>query len=145
MTVVVLLTALYFMCATETTLIITRSFWLSGNKVLILLTYTAHNLHIDTQGSCLGAVPNNEIRVGLLHDKFLRANVLLLSCVNNVSLLQDLHGEGFVLVAFKLNLQWEKVKGHVLTSKDDCCINCVKIPIPTQHGQSHQHPECRWC
>lgn len=52
-----------------------------------------------------GSVPNNEVRVGLLHDEFLRTNVLLLSCVDYVPLFQDLHGKGFVLLALELNLQ----------------------------------------
>lgn len=43
--------------------------------------------------------------MGLLHDEFLRTNVLLLSCVHYVPLFQDLHGKGFVLVTLELNLQ----------------------------------------
>lgn len=50
-------------------------------------------------------LPNNEVRVGLLHDELFRADVLLLSRVDNVSLLQDFHGERFVLVTLELNLQ----------------------------------------
>lgn len=50
-------------------------------------------------------VPNNEVRVGLLHDEFLRTNVLLLSCVHYVPLFQNLHGKGFVLITLELNLQ----------------------------------------
>jgi len=51
-------------------------------------------------------VPHDEVRVRLLHDEFLWTNVLLLSRVDDVPLLQDLHGVGFVLVALELNLQW---------------------------------------
>lgn len=43
--------------------------------------------------------------MGLLHDEFLRTNVLLLSRVDYVPLFQDLHGKGFVFVALELNLQ----------------------------------------
>lgn len=61
-----------------------------------------------------GHIPNNEVRVGLLHDELLRTNVLLLSRIDNVPLLQDLHGEGFVLIALELNLRvksgWMKFK-----------------------------------
>lgn len=50
-------------------------------------------------------LPNDEVRMGLLHDKFLRTNVLLLSRVDYVPLFQDLHGKGFVFIALELNLQ----------------------------------------
>lgn len=42
--------------------------------------------------------------MGLLHDLLLRADVLLLPCVHNVPFLQDLHGKGFGLLTFELNL-----------------------------------------
>lgn len=48
--------------------------------------------------------------MGLLHDEFLRTNVLLLSRVHYVPLFQDLHGEGFVFVALELNLQSSRNK-----------------------------------
>lgn len=55
--------------------------------------------------SLSGHLPNNEVRVSLLHDEFLRTNVLLLSRVDYVPLFQDLHGKGFVFIALELNLQ----------------------------------------
>lgn len=51
-------------------------------------------------------LPNNEVRVGLLHDELFWANVLLLSRVDNVPLLEDFHGKRFVLITLELNLQW---------------------------------------
>ena len=42
--------------------------------------------------------------MGLLHDELLGTNVLLLSRVDYVPLLQDLHGEGFVFITLELNL-----------------------------------------
>lgn len=59
-------------------------------------------------------VPHNEVRVGLLHDEFLWTNVLLLSSVDNVPLLQDLHGKGFVLITLELNLQRERKEKRCL-------------------------------
>lgn len=48
--------------------------------------------------------PYDEVRVRLLHDELLGADVLLLPGVHDVPLLQDLHGKCFVLLAFELHL-----------------------------------------
>lgn len=97
-----------------------------------------------------GGVPNDEVRVGLLHDEFLWTNVLLLPRVDNVPLLQDLHCEGFVLVALELNLR--RVTGRVSGTKTGCWYDCEGItvdgrrsPPPAQRGQIRRLPECRWC
>ena len=54
------------------------------------------------------SLPDNEVRVGLLHDEFLRADMLLLSRVHNVTLLQDLHGKRLHLITFQLNLSTQE-------------------------------------
>lgn len=74
-------------------------------KMLTLSTHTA-----CFPWSFLRSIPNNEVGVGLLHDEFLWADVLLLPGVHNVPLLQDLHGKGFVLITLELNLQREGEK-----------------------------------
>lgn len=125
---------------------------------MICLAYT---VIIYIAFRCSGGVPNNEVRVGLLHDEFLRANVLLLPCVDNVPFLQDLHGEGFVLVALELNLRRQgrernsdtKVGPRInprslVDSWRDVCeiihvavrVQCV---IPAQLDQSHRPPGCQ--
>lgn len=101
------------------------------------------------------SLPNDEIRVGLLHDELLRANVLLLSRVHYVPLFQDLHGKGFVFVALELNLQssrnkerWQPVVSFFPFSFPAESINAgvtPRRPLPARHGQSLQPPECRWC
>ncbi len=49
-------------------------------------------------------VPDYKVWMCLLHDQFLRADVLLLSRVHNVTLLQDLHPKRLHLIALELHL-----------------------------------------
>lgn len=49
--------------------------------------------------------PDDEVGVRLGHDVFLRADVFLLSCVDNVTFLQDLHSKRFRLLTLKLHLK----------------------------------------
>lgn len=91
-------------------------------KMLTLSTHTA-----CFPWSFLRSVPNNEVGVGLLHDEFLWADVLLLPGVHNVPLLQDLHGKGFVLITLELNLQREGEK-QLSVQKVDFFF----LPSPTQ-------------
>lgn len=56
--------------------------------------------------------PDDEVGMCLTHDVFLRADMFLLSRVDNVTLLQDLHGVRLRLLVLQLHLN----NKHAITS-----------------------------
>lgn len=58
--------------------------------------------------------PDDEVGVRLAHDAFLGANVFLLSRVDDVTLLQDLHGERLRPLALQLNLNNKQTSSRFL-------------------------------
>ena len=57
-------------------------------------------------------LPDNEVRMGLLHDEFLRADMLLLPRVHDVTLLQELHGKSLQLITLQLDLLTQERGEH---------------------------------
>lgn len=51
------------------------------------------------------SLPHYEVGMSPLHDLLLRANVLLLSCIHNMTFLENLHRKGFGFFAFQLDLK----------------------------------------
>lgn len=85
-----------------------------------------------------GRLPDDEVRVGLLHDEFLRTNVLLLSRVDDVPLLQDLHGKGFVFVALELNLQTRNEERQQPVIQFRVLFPAKSINATSHRGATHQ-------
>ena len=85
--------------------------------------------------------------MGLLHDELLGTNVLLLSRVDYVPLLQDLHGEGFVFITLELNLttgEGEKREENIIERfgiKKNSCHCHAAVPPYQLHATKATDPQ----
>lgn len=79
-------------------------------------------------------VPDNEVWVSFLHNEFFWADVLLLSGVYNMALLQDLHSKCLVLITLQLHLELQNKKKKIVLVFG--CIHILKCCAGCYHTQN---------